>query len=269
MFHMLAYEEDVGASTVTELDGVPDQIFQIRTSGFFFFEQWKLIANAFQATSAVRARLNMPMVNALNRHHIYPIIRGATIPADPRIQDLRDMPMDIPVNEEMLWEAFTDQAMGNEQSRVFNWVAGPNWTRQTPAYLQRLTVRATGAAAGTANAWGTDGAITLADQDLRSGVYSLIGAQCFDAGTVAFRFIFPSQPTVQGKQLRPGGLGLEALANGPNPIFSGGLGEWGRFHNLELPRIQIFANATAASTQELRLDLLYLGNDKRLLELTS
>jgi len=149
------------------------------------------------------------------------------------------------------------------------WIAPPTWSKQLPPHIQRLTVRATASAAGTADSWGAFGALTLSDQDLRGGVYAVVGAQVFDAGSIAFRFNFGRAPYIQGRKLRPGGLCMEALANIPLPQQMGGQGVWGLFHTFELPTIQVFANASAASAQEIRLDLLYLGEDENLLRLAA
>lgn len=262
MFHAMAYEEDLGTVVNSDLDAVNDQIFMRRNDHFLFTEPYMMLANAYLAPSALRARTNIPHLNAYNRHHIFPIQRSATVVSDPNIQDLRKAPLDIPLNEELAWEVETDgPAMGTESSKVVMLIGAPHWTKEIPPAIQRITVRATAAAAGTIVAWGADGALTFPDQALRGGVYSLIGCQCFDAGSVAFRFIFPRQKFSQGRQLRPGGLCLEAINNIPWYPLDDGMGEWGRFHTFEPPTVQVFANATAASVQELHLTLLYLGDE--------
>lgn len=266
MFHLLANGGDLGAAAANvTVPNLTDDVFIARNNGYIFTEQWASAGLFAQGATITRVRSNVPKLNAFNRHHIFPLNQSATIPSNPQMQDMRKEPLAYPMNEVFLWEG-SNGAAGAEQCRVLSWLVGPDWTTEFPEHLQRLTVRATGAAVGTANDWGLLSAITFADQDLRGGVYSIIGCQCFDAGSIAFRFRFPRQRDVNGRKLRPGGMCMEAVGNIPHPIMSGGLGEWGRFHTFEPPTIQILANAAGASAQELRLDLLYLGEDISLVE---
>jgi len=262
----MAYQDDLALNTLTDLNAVVDTVFNDRNNEFLFEDEWNLLAAYYLSANALRVRSNWPRLNHYNRHHVFGINRSATNPSPLNIADYRDSPILLPKNQQIGWQAFNDgPAMGTENSKLVMIISDSNWSRQLPTGLQQLTVRATASAAGTANAWGADAAITMADQDLESGVYSVIGCQVFDAGSIAYRFVANKPPIVQGFPLRPGGLCLEAIANIPVEMFSGGLGEWFRFHTFTLPRIQIFANATAASTQEIRLQLAYLGEDQSLL----
>ena len=135
-----------------------------------------------------------------------------------------------------------------------------------PSHLQRMTVRFTATPTGVTDQWSADAAITFPDQDLRGGVYSVIGCQVFVAAAPAFRLLFPRQAFCQGRQLRPGGIALDAVANIPWFGFNAGLGEWGRFHTFEPFRIQCFANAGGALAVDGKVDLLYLGESEELLQ---
>lgn len=266
MFHLLAYRGDLGAAAAdVTVPALTDEVFMDRNSGYIFTEDWAAISLAALGTTITRVKSNVPKLNAINRHHIFPLNQSATVPTNPNVQDMRNEPMALPKNEVFLWQG-SNGAAGAEQCTVLEAIVGPDWSMELPGHLQRLTVRATGAVAGVLNTWSLFGALTFPDQDLRGGVYSLIGAQCFDAGTIAFRFLFPRQADVQGRKLRPGGLAMEAIGNRPWDHQQGELGEWGRFHTFEPPQIQILANAAGASVQELRLDLLYLGEDVGLLQ---
>lgn len=267
MFHVQAYQGNLGVNAAnTALTAVADTIFLDRNGAFVYTEQWSIAWLYYKATSALRARSNLPKLNAINRHHIFPINRSLTNPSPYNIQDLRREPLALSINEGLTWEGSNDLGAATEDTQLFQAIIPPDWTMELPAHLQRITVRFTAAAAGTIDVWGADGAITFPDQDLRGGVYSVVGCQVFDAGSPAFRLLFPRQKMAQGRQLRPGGIALEAIQNIPNPLFNSGMGEWGRFHTFEPFRIQIFANATAASVQEGRVDLLYLGEDESLLQ---
>ena len=263
MFHLLAWEEALAAGAAdSDLDAVPDPEFSRRNDHFITTEPFNMIAAMYMAASATRARFNIPTINAIGRHQFWPVNRSATVNSDPRVQDFRDYPMPLPMNEELAVEGSNNLACMTENSTLFAWIAPPTWNRNLPRGLQRLVVRATGAVAGVAQSWSALGNLTFAE-NLRGGWYSLVGAGCFDAGTLALRFVFPRPYIYQGRKLRPGIVCDEAIGNIIwSPQF-GGLGEFGRFHSFEPPQIEIYANASAASTQEIRLDLIYHGENPR------
>lgn len=261
-YHLLMYEEALGvAAADSDLDAVPDAEISNRNSHFILSEQFNLIAIYYMAASATRARLNVPTLNAIARHQIWPVDRSATVIADPSVPDLRDYPIALPLNEEIAVEGSNDLGAATENSTCFLFIAPPNWTRNLPRGLARVQVRATGAVAGVAQSWSLLGNLTFAE-NLRGGWYSIIGANCFDAGTLALRFVFPKPEIHQGRKLRPGIICQETIGNKPWPLNRGGLGVLGSFHSFEPPQIEIYANATAASTQEIRLDLVYHGTER-------
>lgn len=266
MFHVQAYQGTLGvAAANAALTAVPDTIIMDRNGGFIYTEDWSLAWVYYHAVSALRVRTNMPKLNAINRHHVFGINRSLTNPSPFNIQDLRREPLALSQNETLVWEGSNDLGAATEDSKLYQGLIPPNWTMELPSHLQRMTVRFTAAATGVIDAWSADSAITFPDQDLRGGVYSVVGCQVFDAGSPAFRLLFPRQAMCQGRQLRPGGIALEAINNIPWMGFNSGMGEWGRFHTFEPFRIQILANANGASVQEGRVDLLYLGEDEALL----
>lgn len=259
MFHMLAYS---GTSTTaapnTDEPAVVDPIFSRRNNHYIFSEQYQLLAAFHHGVTPTACRLNCPTMNVLGRHQIWPLEASATIPDLPQIADYRDYPINIPVREEVAVET-SCSAAGPEQNETFLWVAPMGWNRNLPRGQQRITVAATGAVAGVAASWSAAGALTFTE-NLRGGYYSLVGAQCFDAGTLAIRFLFPHGAPVNNRQLRPGILCQEAIGNSPLRDNMGGFGVLGAFDTDEPPQIEIFANATAASAQVIRLDLVFHGN---------
>lgn len=262
MFHTLIYEEALAAGAAgEELDAVVDDEFSRRNLHYIFGEDWSLIADYYQAVSAIRARWNLPFVNAIGRHNITQFHRSATVPTDPRLNDYRDYPIPFPQDEEWAVEGFNNLACGTENSTYIAWVAPHGWNRNLPRGEQRLTLRATAAVAGVAQSWSLLGPLAF-ESNIRGGIYAVVGCQMFDAGTLAGRLVFNRMPLYQGRKCRPGFLSTEALGNTLNPVFMGGLGEWGRFDTFEPPQLQIYANATAASAQELWLDCVYLGRGR-------
>lgn len=260
MFHLLAYQTGAAATATPDLDmtAVPDSVFTARNGHFIFSERYKMLASFQNGVTPTRRRLNMPSLNTLGRHHFWPLEASATVPDLPGIADYRDFPIDIPLREELAVEA-TVSAAGPEQNNQLIWIGDMGWNRNLPVGQARITVRATGAVAGVANAWSGLGVLTLAE-NLRGGYYAMVGAQCFDAGTLAARFMFPRSSSAMVKPMRPGILCQEAIANSPLKENMGGFGVLGTFDSDEMPQVEIYANATAASVQEFRLDLIYFGN---------
>lgn len=266
-FHFMAYSSSLGvAATNADLAGVPDTIFLQRNNHFIFTEDWQAIALVYLETSGLRVRTNIPKINAIQRHHIFPINRAIVAPSPPNVMDLRNEPFDFSQNEEIAWEATNNLGAATEQADVGMWVADPGWNMLFPNHIQRLTARATAAPTGVANAWSTDVGLTFPDQALRGGVYAVVGCQHFATGVPFFRFVFPRMPLINKRQVRPGGLSVDSVNNVPWVPQMGGLGVWGLFHTFEPPTVQVLANAAGAVASELRMDMLYLGEDETLLD---
>lgn len=259
-FQIVAYSASLAAGAANlDVAAVPDDIFSRRNSHYIFSERYRILAAFVNGVSVTDARLNVPTVNAFGRHHIWPLEQSATIPDWPGIADYRDDPLSIPLREELAVEG-SNNDIGAQQFNALLWLGDDKWNRNLPKGQQRLVVRATGAVAGVAASWSGVGAIAFAE-NLRGGYYSLVGAQCFCAGVLAIRFQFPRNDPAGAKALRPGILCTEAIANSPLRENKGGFGVLGTFDSDEPPQIQIFSNATGAKTQEIRLDLVYHGNN--------
>src|SRR5262245_35173909 len=259
---MLAYQGALGAGAADEaLSRVVDGEFTSRgTTDFIFTEPYQMVLAYYQAVTATRARLNMPTINGIGRHQLWPVEVSATIPDRPGHQDFRDYPVPLAEHEQLIVEG-SNGAAGADQANCFLWVAPPSWSRNLPRGIRRLTVRATAAATGVANAWSGDAALTFAD-NIKGGWYSCVGMQIFDAGVLGARLNFRNGNVVNGRKLLPGTLGTEATANTPAPIFMGGLGVWGRFHSFEPPTLQVLATGAGATTTEVRLDLVFHGESR-------
>lgn len=264
-FHLLGYRAALGINAAdTDLVALVDPEFSRRGGAgaadhYIFTEPYRLAMAHYMAASATRARFNVPSINAIGRQQIWPVNRSATIQSHERVMDLRDSPLDLPMNEEVAIEGSNNLGAATEESSAMLWVVPPGWNMNIPTGLRRLTVRATGAVAGTAASWGAAGAITFSE-NLTGGYYSVVGCRVFDAGTLAFRLIFPRGNVVNGRRLRPGGLSSEAIGDLPFDYQMEDFGLWGAFHSFEPPQMEIWANATAASVQEIRMDLIYHGS---------
>lgn len=262
-FHLLVSNGSATASvTNLALAGIADPEFTRQGSGnsYRFSEDYQLIVNLALGTHITDLRLNMPSINAIARHHIRPLnAAGVTIPSNPQVQDLRDYPLKLPQYEDLIWETTKDATSETVVHTAINWLAPMDWNRNLPRGERRIVLRASASAAGTAAVWGALASLTFAE-NLRSGWYSVVGCQVFDAGSLAFRLNFARPTMVNGRKLRPGGICEEAQGNVPLGLQMGGLGLWGRFHSSEPPQIEILGNATASSAQVIDMDVVFEGN---------
>jgi hypothetical protein len=259
VFHLLAYFSALGVNAAnSDLTAVADGTFSTRNGHFILSERYNLLWWAHLAANATAARLNVPHINAIARHHLWPVTRGATPPSPPRGADYRDYPIELPMSEEIAVEASNNLGAATEDSTSFLCIAPKSWTRIKPRGLQQLTVRPTAAVATVADNWSLFGNLTFPEQ-LRGGWYALCGARCQSANIRAFRLNFPKSPMLpSGRKLFPGSLSTAALGNQEWPPFSSEVGVWGVFHSFELPQLQVYGDAAGADTQVLSLDLVYL-----------
>lgn len=263
-FHVLAYTNLAGVNDANvDQAAVADPIFTTRSSHFIFTEQYNLIAAYHQATSALRARFNTPTWNAIARQHIYPVERSATVPDRPQGLDLRDVPVPLPVNEEVAVEESNNLGSSTERSNTFLWIATPDWNRNLPRGIWQGLVRFTATIVVSANTWSAPVALTFAE-NLRGGWYDVLGAQVQATSDLAFRFLFPRAPFVGSRQLRPGGLCQEAVGDTPDMRNFGGWGLWGTFHSFEAPQLEVFALAAGNTAIEGRMLLSYRGEGARM-----
>lgn len=262
-WHVAAYNESVAAVTNDDITAVADEVLTRRNNHLIFTDPFNLLAVYGLGSLLSRLRFGNAGLTQLGNNHIWPLEVSATVPDLPQAYDLRDAPMRLPMNEDLIIEG-TTTAAGPSDVNVVLLLGKPEFNMNFPPHLARLMTRATAVVtAGAESAWTALAELTF-ERDLLNGVYAVIGASCVAANAVAFRFRFPDQPAVGGKQLRPGGLVQDAANLQPNPMFMGGLGEWGRFHTFTPPEVQVLDD-TAGGTYELRLALLYLGEDESLL----
>lgn len=261
--HTACYSASKAAVTNSDTAAALDEVLTRRNSHLIFTEPFNLAAVYGSSSTLTRARFGNAALQQKSIPHIWPLGRTDTIPSRPRLMNMLNRPMVLPQNEELTIECTTDAAGPVIQNFVLQ-LTKPNWTMNFPAYLERLSVRATVViTAGAASSWTTLSEITF-ERDPLNGVYAVIGANLVAANAIAFRFRFPDQLPADGKQLRPGGLVTDAIGNFPWEPENGMLGEWGRFHTFTPPEVQVFED-TAGGTYEMRIDLLYLGENEDLL----
>lgn len=262
MFHSLGFAlSNLNSATFTTIPAVADDEFTRSNNGFFLTEDYNMIS-AFAFGQTLRAvRLNVPTINQYARPHIFSMNGAAadTIPANPQVHDMRSYPVRLPKYEAIVAEA-NNTAGGAQETSIHIAIAPPGWTKNLPQGEQRLILRATASATTGTQTWGSVGSLTF-DENLKSGWYSVVGAQCFEAGSLLFRLVFSKPFMNAGRKMRPGGICLQAAENMPYYEQLGGFGEWGRFHSTEPPQLQVFDITTGAGSQVVWLDVVYLGNN--------
>lgn len=262
MFHLSAYTlTTAGALAFQDMSAAVDGSISQRNNHLIFTEPYRLLAAMIMGATITDARLDNPTLNAVSLHHITPPLASATVPTNPTIDDYRAYPIQLPINEEIGIRMSNGAA---ETDQAFIFLGTPNWNVQLPNGIRRLTMRATATATRVANAWSGSAALTF-EQSPRGGVYAIIGAECIEASTLAFRIDFPRARLNNGRKMFPGDIAKNAAGNVPNKYGRSWLGEWGRFHTFEPPFLQVFSTAAGAGAETLNLDCILLGDDPSLL----
>lgn len=263
MFHTLMYRVTAGVNDANvDMSMITDTIYTARNGHLLLTDQARWLGAMHLGVSVLRVRTNFPSWNNFGRHVVWPVNRSATPPSPPRIDDMRDMAPFLPMGEELALEESGNLGAATEEETTQLWVGSSDWSRNLPAGQFELTVRATSAVARVANAWSGGGALTLSD-NIKGGWYALVGAYCQTANCRAFRFIFPQFPAGNRRNMRPGSYCTNAVGNIETTFetfWNEGLGLWGYFSTLELPTVEVEADAAGADTQEWRLRLRYLGD---------
>jgi hypothetical protein len=263
-FHHLMYKVTAGVNdTNVAMTGVSDSIFTLRSSNnFMFSERMQWLAAMHLGVSVLRVRTNIPSWNTYGRHQVWPVNRSATPPSFPRIDDYRDSPLLLPTYEDVGFEESGNLGAATEQETLHLWLGTMDWSRRVPRGQFRETIRATATVTTVAAAWAGATAIVLDDQ-ITAGWYAVIGAYLFNATARAFRLIFPKLLAGAPKQYRPGSYVTNAVGNLETPagsnLFNDDLGVWGVFHTADLPQVELYDDAAAARSCDLRLSLAYLG----------
>jgi hypothetical protein len=259
MFHLLAYNRNASADTNHDMLAVTDPVFSQRNSHFIFSEPYQAIGLAGFGVSATEFRLNMPSVLVYGYHNIWPLNASLTPPSFPRIQDLKQIPFYLPLNEECAWQV-TDP--GAEYTEVFMWITpAPFQPMLAPMDMnrRRTNIKWTMTYTQVQHGWSGPAAITL-EQTPRGGWYSINGAYCYSANAQAFRLFLPRAATEAGRILRPGDLVTHAIGDMIIPRWATTFGEWGRFHTFELPQAEFYSDGSGSDTVTGYLDVTFLGD---------
>lgn len=236
-FHVLALEEAVGTTANTDLDAISDDIVNVQNSHFFPAMPLDLIAAFVCGATINRGRIVTPKFRQYTLPIISPANLGAAPIADPPHVNYYANPLRLNPLEEIAVEITSDIAMGTEQSYALLFVAD----RRTPPPLGDVyTLRGTSTTAAVANTW-TTAAVTWADS-LPNGTYAIVGMELIGTAGIAGRLI------LSGQVMRPGCIAQVLATNKGASLFRmGAAGEWGRFRNTDMPRLQVLCSTTTAA----------------------
>jgi hypothetical protein len=256
MFHLLGYNRTTTATDVNaDTTAATDPSFSTRNGHYIFTEQYGLLSAWSGGATVTEARFNVPSLNAIGFHNVFPL-GGAVVPTSPiGLADYRAQPIMLPQNEEHSIQV-TDTAI--EQANTFLWIGPPQWSRNLATGIRRLRVRATQSPTAGLQSWGAFGALVF-EATLKGGWYQVVGVDCVAAAASAFQLNFVRQPLIQGRKLFPGNLIRATSAAFSWNLDPSYFGPWGVFHTFEPPLISAWANAAGALSTTLFMDVIYLG----------
>lgn len=237
-WHVADYTVAIGTTANTDVPALSDDVLSIQNSHFILRSPMKLLwAHALSATLA-RVRFDSPTMRYYGNPFIRPINVAALPGNNPNIGMYSDHAIVLPAGEEIAIQGTSAIAMGTERLHV---TLGLEDHFEPPPAGNRYTVRFTGTATATANAW-TTVAYSL-DQALPAGKFVMVDSELVSTTIVAHRWIFDEQIS------RPGFLGTAALGNRmPYEFYREMFGRMGAFWNTALPRLQVLC--TAADTAQ-------------------
>jgi hypothetical protein len=260
-FALLSYDiVNAGAVTDADMSALVDANFSQRNNHYIFAEQYSLLAAAGFGATQTRLNMNPPHWNAIGPYNLWPTNRSLTVPSPPQIMWTDKILPKIPLLEEFKVRQ-TDTAA--ETAQFYMWIAAQDWTANIPQG-PLFNIRATAAPTIVANAWSSLAAITF-EQGLRSGSYAVVGATLQGTNVTGFRLAFPHPQMYGSRILRPGALAQNAIGDQQearmevNPFV---FGQWGQFVAYEPPQVEVSGTTAGTPTCEIRLWLVYLGNDQ-------
>ena len=231
MLHLAANFVSLANVANTDTPALNDTILAIQNGHHIPSKPLQLVGAWASSTSLLRARLTTPKIRQVAPTFLHPVENTITPVSIPAVMDMSGRPFNLNAQEEIVWE-LTASAAGPANAYVISWLQDG----LTPAPQGDMyTVRATGTTTTVASTW-TPATVTF-DSTLPAGLYSVVGAQLVAATTVAFSLTFDNQ------FYRPGGLAstTDLIIPWMQQRY-GGLGEWGRFDTVTLPRLSILSN---------------------------
>lgn len=236
MYHLGLFDSSIATATETQLAAVADDILVIQQSGFVPQDNMAIAIAFALGTNLQYAYLTTPTFRQVTTPFLRPTNQGATFPSFGGLCDYRQNPLKVKPQEVLAAYAYQD-AVGAENE----FVGVALQQSYTPAPQGDIyTMRATSTTAAVASAWTQ---LTMTWQNtLPSGRYAVVGWELQGAAGIASRLILP------GQTLRPGSIVVSAdSVQGPPAFRKGGMGLWGYFTSVNLPKVEVYATAATAS----------------------
>lgn len=252
MHHTIAWSNTAVSNTAeVDLTPVTDSVIPVTAANHFLPQRdTPLVYVAAASANLQRARFSSPTIALVTTPFIRPINQALTFGFPQRVWDLSTDPLTLKGLEEVTM--LVTQNGGAAQQVVA--VAGLMWQNVPTPPGNTWCLRGTSTTAAVANTW-TQIAMTWFNA-LPTGTFAVVGMTAFSATNIATRLILENQVP------RPGVLGIQALTNDVHELFrSGGaedLGQWGVFHNYNMPLVEVLCTAADASF-EVYLDVKRLS----------
>lgn len=246
MFHLAANYGSLGNTANTDVPALDDGILSIRNSHHVPAEDLQLVAALPIGDEVLRMRIANPYLQAIAQPYIVPVQNAVVPVANYPIADYRRNPIPYRNSEEIQYQV-SNSASGPTATTVLSWLR--QMERPAPTG-QPYMLRGTSTTAAVAYTWTS---LTMTwGFNLPAGLYSVIGGVYYATNALAFQITF------DGMYYRPGGLGyaVEGI-NGWGEMLVGGMGEWGQFNTISLPRIRVL-NASTDATHVIYLNCVRL-----------
>jgi len=246
MFTIVAYSASQAEGGVYKtLTPVADQHVRIEGNSIYIGELNKLIGvYVAGGSTAEAAYIDTPSLRRLALFDITPIQLATTPTGGESVYLFPYNPVSLMTNEGMKVYLKANPASEERHTAVV-FLAD---AALVPVGGEIFTVQASASISATAGQW-TYGEITFR-QNLPVGRYQVVGAVCYGANLVAFRFV----PV--GATNRPGGIAITSLGSKPHRYQRGGkLGVWFEFDSTTPPGLEVLAADTCTS-QTLFIDLI-------------
>lgn len=236
MHHTLAYFKSVDNVANTALNAVSDGIITIQNNNFLPPNDMMILAAYVGSATLTRARLTSPTLRQVTQPQIRPV-NVAVLPAtNPNVQKFGVTGMRVKGLEELSVQVTSGVAMTENAYAVLCLL-----DRFSPSVAgDAITLRGTSTTAAVASTWSLL-TYTLDDQ-LPNGTYAIVGSEVISTNAIAHRW------TVDNQFFRPGGMSVTSAGNRTiDEQYDGSWGEWGRFKNTSLPRLEVLCNAADAT----------------------
>lgn len=251
-FHLAAFASAKTDSTANEtVTAVADPALTTTANGGFLMPQdLQCIAGQAMNDTVTDARFSVPSLRTLGLPYIDPLLQTATMATGDKYAKWRETGPLFRKNDELIAQ------MSNGASTVDTAFMAA-WLRRSFMPVPpgpRTTLVATASVTLVAKAWALK-PLTFA-QIPPTGDFAVVGMHAYGTNGVFARLVFPANTT-----WRPGCPCYQALTTADaDPMFRfGRLGEWGRFHSVNLPQIEVLGDTAGAQTITCLLDLVMLS----------